>query len=66
MNVITEPLRLLLSNHFSLHEEHKEKQEVALIVLRELCFFAVRVRSTSSRKVRNCSNKNGGDDGKRL
>jgi hypothetical protein len=38
-----------MSNHFSLHEEHKEKQEVALLFLRELRFFVVGVKSTYSK-----------------
>jgi hypothetical protein len=45
----SEPLRLLITNHEG-HEEYKEKQEVALIFLRELRFFVVRVNSTYRKK----------------
>jgi hypothetical protein len=43
-------LGFLISNHFSLPEEHKEKQTVALIFLRELHFFMVRRKSTYYKK----------------
>jgi hypothetical protein len=40
VRVSTEPLQLLISNHFSLREEHKEKQEVALTLLLFVSFVS--------------------------
>jgi hypothetical protein len=42
---ITKPLRFLISNHEG-HEEYEEKQEVAIVCLREFRFFVVRRKST--------------------